>query len=446
MLSYLRKKMKVIMIVIAVIFAASMFYGIGATRFSGQGGKKSSGMAKINGTEIDPLRFRENVNRLMQQFGMGAGPSELAFIENMALGQTLDFTMLLEEAKRRVRVSNREVDGVIENIMQQNKIPSMKEFERAIKQMGIDLGKFRDMIKEEMLVQKLVSKIRQAVTVTPDDLREVKASHILVSSEALAKELKERLKKGEDFAKLAKTYSVDRGSASKGGDLGFFATGAMLEPFEKAAFKLKPGEMSDIVKTQFGYHLIKVTDSRLRKLPGNEKEYEKAALAEKQEKAFRKWYSELQQKAKFEIESPEFKGNSFRFKGMLAEATAEYNKAITENPNNPYLRIFLADTYTAMGKADLALLEYEKAVTASGGSPEFYFILAQAYEKAGKRELALKQYRQASIIAGDNKDLHQKLLKIFQKINAATDVANEKAELKRIERKEQFEKGLKGGR
>lgn len=445
MLTFLRKKMKTIMIVIAVVFAASMFYGISTTRWSGLGGKKSSGLAKINGTEIDPLRFRENVNRLMQQFGGGVGPSELAFIENMALGQTLDFTMLLQEAKRKVRVSDREVDGVIDNIMQQNKIPSKKEFERALKQAGMEVNKFREMIKDEMLVQKLSSKLRQDVTLTPDDLREVRASHILVSTEALAKDLRERLKKGEDFAQLAKKYSIDLGSAVKGGDLGFFATGAMVAPFEQAAFKLKSGEISDIIKTQFGYHIIKVTDSRLRKFPGNEKDYQKAALAEKQEKVFRQWYAELQQKAKFEIESPELKGNSYRFKGMLAEAIAEYKKAITETPNNPYLYVFLADTYAGMGKVELALPEYERAVAMAGGNPQFYFVLAQAYEKAGKKDLALKQYRQSSMIAGDNKTLHQQLLKIFQKLNAAADVTNEKAEIKRIERKEAFEKSLQGG-
>ena len=445
MLTFLRKKMKMIMIVIAVLFVASMFYGIGATRWSGEGGKKSSGLAKINGVEIDPLRFRENINRLMQQFGMAMGPSEMAFIENMALGQTLDFTMMLEEAKKKVRVSNREVDAVIDNIMQQNKIPSKKEFELALKKMGMEVGKFRDMIKDEMLVQKLMAKIRQEATVTPDDLREIKASHILVSAEALAKELKERLNKGQDFASLAKKYSIDLGSAVKGGDLGFFATGAMVAPFEKVAFKLKPGEISELVKTQFGYHIIKVTDSRLRKFPGKETDYQKAALAEKQEKAFKQWYSEQQRKAKLEIESPELKGNSYRFKGMLAEAIAEYKKAIIENPNNAYLYVFLADSYVAMRQTELALPEYEKAITMAGGNPQFYFVLAQAYEKLGKRDLALKQYRQASVIAGDNKALHQQLLSIFQKLNAAADVANEKAEIKRIERKEAFEKGLKGG-
>jgi foldase protein PrsA len=88
---------------------------------------------------------------------------------------------------------------------------------------------------------------------------EVTASHILVKDEATAKEVQAKLKAGEKFEDLAKQYSID-GSAANGGSLGTFGRGAMVKEFEDAAFALKPGEISDIVKTQFGYHIIKVTD------------------------------------------------------------------------------------------------------------------------------------------------------------------------------------------
>lgn len=94
---------------------------------------------------------------------------------------------------------------------------------------------------------------------------EVTASHILVKEEKLAKEILEKLKDGEDFAELAKEYSID-GSAAQGGALGTFGRGAMVPEFEEAAFALKPGEISDLVQSQFGYHIIKVTD----KEQGNE--------------------------------------------------------------------------------------------------------------------------------------------------------------------------------
>jgi len=87
---------------------------------------------------------------------------------------------------------------------------------------------------------------------------EVRASHILVGDENLARELKNKVDIGDDFAKLAQTYSKCP-SKAKGGDLGFFKRGRMVPPFEKFCFKGKKGD-TGVVKTQFGWHVIKVTD------------------------------------------------------------------------------------------------------------------------------------------------------------------------------------------
>jgi parvulin-like peptidyl-prolyl isomerase len=87
---------------------------------------------------------------------------------------------------------------------------------------------------------------------------QVRASHILVKTEDKAKWIYKELQNGKDFAKLAKEYS-DCPSSAKGGDLGFFGKGQMVKEFEDAAFSLKEGEISKPVKTQFGYHLIRVT-------------------------------------------------------------------------------------------------------------------------------------------------------------------------------------------
>ena len=84
----------------------------------------------------------------------------------------------------------------------------------------------------------------------------IRCAHILVEKESLAKEVIEKLNKGESFARLAEQYSVD-GSRKRGGDLGFFGKGMMVKEFEKAAFALKKGEVSGPVRTEFGYHIIK---------------------------------------------------------------------------------------------------------------------------------------------------------------------------------------------
>jgi parvulin-like peptidyl-prolyl isomerase len=102
----------------------------------------------------------------------------------------------------------------------------------------------------------------------------VRANHILISvpadadasvkAEALAKATKilKDARGGKDFAALAKEFSQDPGSAAQGGDLGFFAANQMVPPFSDVAFKLKPGSISDVVETQFGYHIIKVVEKQ----------------------------------------------------------------------------------------------------------------------------------------------------------------------------------------
>ena len=87
----------------------------------------------------------------------------------------------------------------------------------------------------------------------------IKCSHILVEKQSQALAVLDRLKKGEKFADLAKELSLDTGCGKRGGDLGYFGRGRMVKPFETAAFALPLGQISEPVKTEFGYHIIKRT-------------------------------------------------------------------------------------------------------------------------------------------------------------------------------------------
>ena len=88
-------------------------------------------------------------------------------------------------------------------------------------------------------------------------MTKIKCSHILVAKQSEALAVLERIKNGEKFGRLAKDLSTDSGSAKRDGNLGYFARGAMVKPFENAAFKLQVGEVSEPVKSEFGYHIIK---------------------------------------------------------------------------------------------------------------------------------------------------------------------------------------------
>lgn len=112
-----------------------------------------------------------------------------------------------------------------------------------------------------VLVFAGVSAVASHKNFVPKEFTVVKASHILVHTEDEAKTIKTMLDEGEDFALLARQYSTCP-SKAVGGDLGYFKRGQMVKEFENAAFSLPVGQISDPVQTQFGWHLIKVTDRR----------------------------------------------------------------------------------------------------------------------------------------------------------------------------------------
>ena len=131
-------------------------------------------------------------------------------------------------------------------------------------------------LKKRVVVEAfLKKKVEESANVTDAEMKDfynknldkfktgeqIRASHILVKSETEAKDIEKQLKAGAKFEDLAKKYSMD-GAAPKGGDLGWFGKGSMLPDFEKVAFGLKEGETSGIVKTKFGYHIIKATGKR----------------------------------------------------------------------------------------------------------------------------------------------------------------------------------------
>jgi peptidyl-prolyl cis-trans isomerase C len=120
--------------------------------------------------------------------------------------------------------------------------------------------------KKQVTEEKMRKLYEDSIKAMKPEL-EIKARHILVPTEEEAKTITAKLKSGEDFAKLAQEFSKDPGSGKEGGDLGWFTTDRMVPEFGEAASKMKPGQVSDPVKTQFGWHIIKVEDMREKKPP-----------------------------------------------------------------------------------------------------------------------------------------------------------------------------------
>ncbi|MFB1051108.1 peptidylprolyl isomerase [Paraliobacillus sp. JSM ZJ581] len=164
----------------------------------------------------------------------------------------------------KYEVSDEEIDKQVETYKEQYG----EQWETILEQSGYaDEDAFRDDLKTQLLQQKAIT---EDIKVTDEEIearyermqQEVKASHILVGDEKTAKDIKSQLEDGGDFAKLAEEHSIDTQSAQNGGDLGYFTAGDMVPEFEAAAYDLEIEKISDPVKTQNGWHIIKVVDKR----------------------------------------------------------------------------------------------------------------------------------------------------------------------------------------
>jgi len=209
-----------------------------------------------------------------------------------ALENLVDKLLLDEQIKQaNIVVTEEDITEQIKKITSQLGL-SVEEFKERLKNIGTDFDQWKKDLQLErgLGYQKFFeTKFADKLVVTEDEaksyyseneknLEQVRASHILISpdmsdpnadpnqaratAKTRAQELLEQLKNGADFAELAKASSADPGSASNGGDLGFFEKGKMVPVFENAAFELGVNQISDLVETQFGYHIIKVTDRK----------------------------------------------------------------------------------------------------------------------------------------------------------------------------------------
>ena len=155
----------------------------------------------------------------------------------------------------------------------------------------ISESEFRRLIEALLLRQKLQAEIAKTV---PTSEEQVQARHILLKTMEEANAVQERLKKGEDFAKLAKELSQDPGSKEQGGELGWFGRGQMVKEFEEAAFTLQPNQISQQISTTFGVHILQVTARDPKRT------LDPSALSAKQNLEFSNWLQKIRIEAKIE--------------------------------------------------------------------------------------------------------------------------------------------------
>ena len=261
----------------------------------------------VNGDDITESQIDKEIKPQLEKLAAQAAQMPPAFLEQyktqirqQALERMVVEKLLDQKAKQlNLQVTDEEVMKKIEEMAAQQKPPlSMEDFKALIEAYGQSFEEVKTRIRKGTGYQKIVeTQFEGKINVTEEDAKkfydenkkqfetpeQVKASHILIKTQpadsnevkAEAKQKTEELLKqiqdDADFAQLAKENSTCP-SSEKGGDLGFFGKGQMVPAFEKVAFELKPGQVSGVVETRFGYHIIKVTDRKNASLKSFEDE------------------------------------------------------------------------------------------------------------------------------------------------------------------------------
>jgi peptidyl-prolyl cis-trans isomerase C len=288
-------------------------------------------VAIVNGTVITGEEFNRELSPIKQrisQQGQKISPEQLEGIKNEILDNLINLELLFQESRNNViKVEKEEVDSQMKLLKQ--KFSNDTEFKNFLSELNLSESALKLKIKKGITIQKFIeTQIAQKIKISdkeskvfydknPDLFKQpeqIKASHILIKVEPGADEMKkseakqkikniqQKLNKGEDFATLAKEFS-EGPSKNNGGDLGYFKRGQMVKSFEDVAFALKTEEVSDIVETQFGYHIIKVIDKKPEKTVAYENVKKDLAQHLKQEKTNQEvkiYIQKLREKSKIE--------------------------------------------------------------------------------------------------------------------------------------------------
>lgn len=291
-------------------------------------------IAVVNGKPVTLSEFNEREAPLSRQISESYSGADrekrLSDLKKKVIDSLIEDLLLEQEAERSgMKVSERDIDDAIDDVKKQNSLND-ETLRAALKREGLTYEAYRVQVKKQIEKSRVIGQqVRSKVNVTEKDLadyyernqklfmkdQEVKVSHILflVPEKASNSEIEnirkhasdvlEMARKGRDFSELARKYSQDA-SGKEGGSLGFFKRGQILPALEQAAFSLKKGEISDLVRTTYGFHIIRVDDAKEATPEPFDSVKEKirsTVTSEMMEQRYREWMEELKKTAIIEM-------------------------------------------------------------------------------------------------------------------------------------------------
>jgi peptidyl-prolyl cis-trans isomerase C len=245
-------------------------------------------VARVNGDAISRAELEQAIGELEARAGQPVPAEQRDQVYRGVLDQIVGYRLLVQEsAARTIAVTDTELDARVAEIRQQ--FDSEEAFQQLLAQRKLTVARLRTDLRDGLRIDRMLeTRLAGTSAVTPQQVSDfyqqnpsqfqqgerVRASHILIpfpeNADAAAREqaraqaaaVLEQVKAGTDFAALARQHSQDPGSAGNGGDLGFFERGQMVGPFDEAAFSLQPAQTSELVETEFGYHIIRVAETQ----------------------------------------------------------------------------------------------------------------------------------------------------------------------------------------
>ena len=305
----------IVPLLILVMISLSLVSGCGLRE---KGVEEDEVLATVDGAAVTLSEYKSALDKLKAQLPNGdtLDPEGIKTLKMNLLNQLIEKELLMTEAKKLgISVTESELNEQINKIM--GEYPDSDTFNSRMKEENIDIASWKKEIEYQIMLDKLVKAVAGSnIAVTPEEIEKyyndhldqynsptrVRALQIMIETREQAQTILDEIKKGSDFSELAKTYSISPDS-EKGGDLGYFSEDEMPPSFA-VVFKMKPGELSNVVESEYGFHLFKVIDRREAKMLSLEEarpEIEEKLKRAKSEEKYGAWFEQIRKNKKIEV-------------------------------------------------------------------------------------------------------------------------------------------------